>query len=183
MLAAFRRDRRGVSAVEFALIAPFLVAAYFGLAELAQAMMAQRRVSHAASAVGDLVGQSDSITNAQKDDIFAAATNIVSPFSTTSLKLRITSITGNVNGLPKVDWSDSYQGFATLAHCDPVPGFPAGLITAKDENVIMAEATYTYTSMVAKIKPGGFSFSEKFYLRPRKVARVSRTGANTAACP
>jgi Flp pilus assembly protein TadG len=182
MLRAFRRDRRGVSAVEFALIAPFLIMAYFGLAELAQAMMAQRRVSHAASAVGDLVGQSDSLTNAQKDDIFAAASNIVSPFPTAPLKLRITSITGNATGQPRVDWSDGSTGLAAYAHCDTVPGFPSGLITAKDENVIMAEATYTYTSTVAKIKPGGFAFSEKFYLRPRKVARVSRAGALTTAC-
>ena len=183
LLAAFRRDRRGVSAVEFALIAPFLIATYFGLAELAQAMMAQRRVSHAASAIGDLVGQSDSISNAQKDDIFAAAANIVAPFPTTPLKLRITSITGNASGAPRVDWSDGSTGLAAYAHCDVVPGFPAGLIAASGENVIMAEATYTYTSAVAKIKPGGFAFSEKFYLRPRKVAKVPRSGALTTVCP
>ena len=129
------------------------------------------------------MAQADLIDATEKTLVFDGANAMVRPFTTAPLNLRITSITGNANGLPKVDWSDSYQGFATLAHCDVVPGFPAGLITAKDENVIMAEATYTYTSMVAKIKPGGFSFSEKFYLRPRKVARVSRAGANTAACP
>jgi Flp pilus assembly protein TadG len=42
-LSGFWRDRRGVSAVEFALIAPVLVIFYCGLAELTQAMMAQRR--------------------------------------------------------------------------------------------------------------------------------------------
>jgi len=181
-IAAFRRDNRGVSAVEFALIAPLMILTYFGLAELAGAMMAQRRVSHAASAVGDLVAQSESVTNAQKDDIFAAATNIVSPFATGTLQMRITSISGNASGNPRVDWSDSYNGFATLAHCAVVAGLPTGLISTAGENVLMAEASYTYTSAVAKIKPGGFVFSEKFYLKPRKVAKVARTGELTTAC-
>jgi Flp pilus assembly protein TadG len=42
-LSRFWRDRRGVSAVEFALIAPVLMIFYFGMAELTEAMMAQRR--------------------------------------------------------------------------------------------------------------------------------------------
>ena len=181
-IAAFRRDNRGVSAVEFALIAPVMILMYFGLAELAQGMMAQRRVSHAASAVGDLVGQSESLTDAQKNDIFAAATNIVMPFPTGPLKLRITSITGNASGNPRVDWSDGSTGLAGYAHCAVVAGFPTGLVSAAGENVIMAEATYTYTSPVAKVLPNGLSFSEKFYLKPRKVAKVTRSGALTTAC-
>jgi Flp pilus assembly protein TadG len=181
-IAAFRRDNRGVSAVEFALIAPFMILTYFGLAELAGGMMAQRRVSHAASAVGDLVGQSDSLTDAQKNDIFAAASNIVAPFPTTPLKLRITSISGNASGQPRVDWSDGSTGLTAYAHCATVAGFPTGLISASGENVIMAEATYVYTSPVSKVLPNGLSFSEKFYLRPRKVNKVTRTGALTTAC-
>jgi Flp pilus assembly protein TadG len=182
LVRAFRRDRRGVSAVEFALIAPFLILTYFGLAELAQGMMAQRRVSHAASAIGDLVAQTDSITDAQKTDIFAAATNIVSPFPTSPLKLRITSITGNASGQPRVDWSDGSTGLAAYSHCATVPGLPSGLVTAAGENVIMAEATYTYTSPVSQVLPNGLAFSEKFYLRPRRVQRVTRAGASTTAC-
>lgn len=179
---AFRRDQRGVSAVEFALIAPFLILIYFGLAELSQGLMAKRRVSHAASAVGDLVGQTESLNNAQKNDIFAAASNIVSPFPTAPLKLRITSITGNASGAPRVDWSDGSPGLEAYDHCAVVPSFPTGLITAAGENVIMAEATYTYTSPVAQVLPNGLTFTERFFLRPRKVSRVSRVGASTTAC-
>ena len=182
-LRAFRSDARGASALEFALIAPFLILTYFGMSELAQGMMAQRRVSHAASAVGDLVGQSDKITDDQKKDIFAAATNIVSPFPTSPLMLRVTSITGNASGQPRVDWSDD-QGIGLLKHCDAPPApFPTGLITAAGENVIMAEATYKYTSSVSQVLPKGLTFNERFFLRPRKVAKVTRTGAETTACP
>ena len=64
-IRGFRADRRGVSAVEFALIAPVLIVFYFGIAELTQAMMASRRASHVASSIGDLVAQEQSVTNAE----------------------------------------------------------------------------------------------------------------------
>ena len=50
-LKGFARDRRGVSAIEFAFIAPVLIMIYFSVAELCEAMLAQRKVAHAASAV------------------------------------------------------------------------------------------------------------------------------------
>jgi Flp pilus assembly protein TadG len=65
-LSRFWRDRRGVSAVEFALIAPVLVIFYCGMAELTQAMMAQRRVSNIASSIGDVVAQNAQLTDARR---------------------------------------------------------------------------------------------------------------------
>ena len=38
-------------------------------------------------------------------NIFAAATNIMAPFPTTTLKMRLTSVTANASNVPKVDWS------------------------------------------------------------------------------
>jgi Flp pilus assembly protein TadG len=178
-LAAFRRDRRGVSAVEFALISPVLILTYMGLGELSQGMIAQRRVSHAASAVGDLVAQSDTITNAGMADIFEATKTILSPFPATPLKLRVTSITGDAQGVPKVDWSDvpSGQSGLTAMTTGATVTLPTGLISAAGDNVVMAEATYTYSATVKYVLKNGLNFSEKFYLRPRKVAKVVRTAS------
>ena len=55
LLQQFVRDRRGVSAVEFALIAPLMIAFYFGLTEFCQGYMAQKRMGHSAAAVADPV--------------------------------------------------------------------------------------------------------------------------------
>jgi Flp pilus assembly protein TadG len=41
----FARDRRGVSAVEFALLAPIMVALYLGCVEVSDAVSADRKVS------------------------------------------------------------------------------------------------------------------------------------------
>jgi Flp pilus assembly protein TadG len=186
-LVTFRRDRRGVSAVEFALISPVLILIYMGMAELSQGMTAHRRVSHAASAVGDLVAQAETLTDADMADIFAATATILSPYPVTTLKLRVTSITGDSKGVPKVDWSDvpsGQTGLAALTKNATVPTcasssstgcVPSGLITAQGDNVIMSESTYTYTALIKYVIKNGLNFSEKFYLRPRKVSKIVRT--------
>lgn len=175
-LAAFARDRRGVSALEFALVAPVLILLYMGMAELSQAVITHRRVSHAASAIGDLVAQSepDGISAAEMTNIFAAGATILSPYSATPLKLRVTSVTGDAKGVPKVDWSvvpTGQSGLTAYAQQATVT-LPAGLIVALGDNVIMSEATYTYDSPVKYALKNALNFNETFYLRPRQVAKV-----------
>src|SRR3990167_7599340 len=92
------RDRRGVSAVEFALIAPAMVASYFGMAEITQALLAERKAAHAASAIGDLVSQSSSVSTADITDIFSIASTIMQPYTTTTPKMRVSSVTADSGG-------------------------------------------------------------------------------------
>ncbi len=173
-LKRFCRDRRGVSAIEFALIAPFLIVLYTGMAELSQGMSAQRRVSHAASAVGDIITQSDTITATNVDDVLNAATTIMKPFAATSLKLRITSVTADSNGNPKSEWSRGKNGLTAYTNGTAV-SIPTGLLSAGD-NLLVAEAAYTYTSPVTSVLPNALTFSEKFYLKARKGSKVACTG-------
>ena len=58
-IGAFRlvRDIRGVSAVEFALVLPLMVALYLGLAEASQAIAIDRKVTLTAHALSDLASQ------------------------------------------------------------------------------------------------------------------------------
>ena len=172
-LAAFANDRRGVSALEFALVAPFLILTYFGMAELSQGVISHRRVAHVASAIGDLVAQDDKVTTAEMADIFSAGVTILSPYSATPLKMRISSITGDASGVPKVDWSVVPAGQTSLtAYGQGVTvTLPVGLL-GKDENLVMSEATYTYNSPVKYVLKNALVFNEKFYLKPRKAAKV-----------
>lgn len=170
-LTRFHADRRGVSAIEFALVAPLLLLVLFGLNELGQALLAQRKITHAASSVGDLAAQAKSLSKAEVDAIFGAGQAMVVPFDTTELKLRLTSITADSNNLPKIDWTRS-QGMEKRTE---VPkDLPAGLVTTKGESVILAEVTYTYKSpfdfKLATFQPiGDVKFDEHFYLRPRQT--------------
>jgi Flp pilus assembly protein TadG len=163
-LRKLARDRRGVSAVEFALIAPAMVASYFGMAEITQALLAERKAAHAASAIGDLVSQSSSVSSSDITDIFEIASTIMKPYSTSTLKMRVSSLTADAGGTPKVDWSSG----AT------VTGVPAGVIAA-GQSLVMSEVTYSYDSPVDLMMPNAVTFSRKFYLRPRKSDKVAKT--------
>ena len=177
-LATLRHDRRGTSAVEFALIAPVLIVMYFGLAEYCQAMMADRKVTHAAASIGDLVAQSDQISNADMTDIFTIGRTMVAPFPSAGLKMRVTSVTVDVNNVPKVDWSDG-SGLTALGKGSTVALPKNSADTTKPfvdtgETVIMSEAQFTYDSPVKYLVKSGIAFNEVYYLRPRKSNTVSR---------
>lgn len=173
-LHRFRRDRRGVTALEFALIAPAMIAFYFGMAEMTQAIMADRRNAHVASAIGDLVAQSSQISTAEVTDIFAIADRIMSPFPSGALKVRVSSITRDSKGVAKIDWCEVNGGMADLNDGTVISDLPANLV-GNGESIVMAESSYDYASPVKKYIPGNLTFTEKLYFKPRKSSKVMRT--------
>ena len=173
-LKAFIKDRRGVSALEFALCAPLLIMAYLGLAELTLGMMASRRASHLAATVGDLAAQSSTLTNANVTDLFAIGSSILQPFTTgTSLKIRLTCVTMNNSNQAIVNWSDG-QNMVPYATNAIIPAITTAQISP-GESLIMTETEYDYTSPIGNFLPGTSAFKDTFYHHPRNGTAVVRT--------
>ena len=170
------RDEGGLSAVEFALIAPLMITFYFGLAEFCQGYMAQKRMGHAAAAIADLVAQTDVVTVDELDDINAIGGLIMKPFPTTALGVRVSSVTRNASGVAKVDWSRA-SGMSPLGSNSTVT-LPTDLIV-NGESVVMAEANYAYASPIKYLMPAVTNFSSKLYSRPRKVDKVGCSNCPT----
>lgn len=165
-----RGDRRGVSAVEFAMLAPVIISLYFGLAEVCQGFMAQKRAGHAAAMVGDLVAQRDVITSDEIDDAFEIGDLIMKPFPSTTLNIRVSSVTRGNDDVNRVDWSRG-SGMAARAVGTTVI-LPAGVVE-RGQSVVFAESTYDYDSPVDYLMPTITRYSHSFYLRPRLVDRIS----------
>lgn len=168
-LNRFWQDRRGVSAVEFALLAPVLLILYFGTAEFCQAFMAQKRLSHVTAQLADITSQDSVVTVDELSDTLAIAGLIMTPYSTTPLLMRISGVTRDANGVAKVDWS---QGNMTALAKDAVVTVPAGLID-NGESIILSEATYVYTSPISSMMKEPITFRRTFYLRPRLVNQIT----------
>ena len=168
----FIRDRRGVAAVEFALIAPAMILLYSGLVETCQAVIAARKANHVASAVGDLVSQAEVVSSSDVSDIFNIGQTIMSPYPTATLQMRVTSVTLNQQGTPKVDWSRGSGGLGAYSKGATVT-LPATLGLGANDSVVMAEAKYQYTSILQQVMPNALTFDEKFYLRPRRSDKVT----------
>jgi Flp pilus assembly protein TadG len=175
MFRRWRGDARGVSAIEFAFIAPILILCYFGVAELCGAMLAQRKASHVASEVGDLVAQCQTV--AASDFSSSTSTNFWAV-----LGMRITSITANAADTAfTVNWSYDNGGALTAYPTNTAMTDAAlpGLIPANG-SAIMSETQYTYASPVNIVVKNALTFNGKFYLAPRQVSVISPGAACTS---
>ncbi|KQY89576.1 TadE/TadG family type IV pilus assembly protein [Brevundimonas sp. Root1423] len=170
LIARLTGDKRGVSAVEFALLAPVIIFFYFGLAEFCQGFMAQKRMGHVSAMVADLVAQEEAVTAANLDDFFQIGRLIMKPFSATPLQQRVSSVTQTA-GVAKVTWSRGNGGM-TKRPLNEVVVLPAGLVV-DGESIIVAEVSYDYDSPVDYMLPKVTKFSHMYYLRPRTVDSVT----------
>jgi Flp pilus assembly protein TadG len=166
-LKRFRQDQSGISAVEFAFLAPVMILLYFGMAEVCQAYMAQKRMSHVTSMVADLTAQAQSVTRNDLTDIFNIGNQIMEPFSPSPLQTRVSSVTRDNNGVVRVDWSFG-RGMTPRTGTVTVP---TGLIN-NGESLILSEAIYDYESPVDRYLPGITKLKRTYYLRPRVVDKV-----------
>lgn len=166
------RDRRGVAAIEFALIFPLMLLLYFGAIETSNMLTANRRVTSVAYTAADITAQAISVGNSDISDIFAASSAILRPFNTTPLTIRITSVVANSSGVNKVAWSDGYHVASRAVNSTMT--LPAGL-TSPGTSVIVAEVTYAYTSPISQTVTQSLTFTDTAYLKPRRTSQVTRT--------
>lgn len=166
-------DDRGVSAVEFALVAPVMILFYAGMVDLCQGYMALKRTSHVAAAAADLASQSTVLTAAEVDGLFQAGPSIMAPFDSGSLEQRISSVTRVSSTKYQVDWSRSSRSTGALSGDLAVADaeVPADML-ANGESVIIAEAAYTYNSPFERFLPE-IRFERRAILEPRRSAVIT----------
>src|SRR5262245_23803937 len=99
------RDRRGVSAIEFAMIAPILILIYVAIVEAGNLLTLHRRTSSVASTAADLAAQTKTITNDDLKDVIKASGALLTPYPETPLRVVVSSVVADKNNLGKVDWS------------------------------------------------------------------------------
>lgn len=174
-LRSFLADRRGVAAVEFAIIAPVMLVMYFGLAEFTQAMMAERRTIRAASAIGDMVAQNSEISASGTggvSDVLAISSTLMRPFPTgTALKLCVASLVADAAGKIKVEWTQNQNDSNCPARDSSPTGLSADLISA-NQSLIMSRVTYSYTGIINQALKTNPTFTKTLYLRPRRSNKV-----------
>lgn len=169
-------DRRGVSAIEFAMIFPVMLLLYSGTVEMGTALTINRRVATIATSAADIVAQEKTTTTPELQDVAAAGSRILDPYSSVPLKIVLTSVVADQNNVGKVDWSYASPGGTPRAKNSTYPT-PTGL-TQANSSVIVAEVTYDFTPMLNLkefFSPGSYRMKHTFYSRPRKSTKVTKS--------
>ena len=96
-----------MAAVEFALLLPLMLTLYFGSVEFGDALTIDRKVTHVTSSLADLVTQAKTISNTDMQNILDATASIIIPYNDDLLRIKVSGVSIDQNGVAKVMWSDA----------------------------------------------------------------------------
>ena len=172
----FKNEVAGVAAIEFAIIAPIMILLFFATIEVSTALAVDRKLARVSSTLGDLITQSQRLTQSEVDDIMKAAAYVMKPYDHT-LGIIVTQVSIK-DGAAKVDWSRSYGG-ATAYPQNSVYEVPSKIMD-DDTYLVSAKVSATHTPLYAKTTYSGngqlkmdrtnaadIHMEEEIFLRPR----------------
>jgi Flp pilus assembly protein TadG len=168
----FGLNDQAVAAVEFALIAPFLISLYFGSMEASALFTADRRVNTISATIGDLVSQWDPddgtlSVSTTLADYFAASQALIFPMSTTGLKQVVTYVQVKSDGTTVIIWSKAYNGGTarTVGASYPLASTKMMNQVARSGYIIAAETYYSYKPLMGVVFPTSINlYHENIYL-------------------
>ncbi|MGJ4952963.1 TadE/TadG family type IV pilus assembly protein [Bradyrhizobium sp. HKCCYLS20291] len=166
---AFRADKSGVAATEFAFIVPLMLVMFFGTVEFCSAIAVDRKVTLMARTLSDLTSQSTTVGDSDMSNFFAASTGIMYPYATSPVNATITELyVDPTSKQATVVWS---KGSAVRAVGTTV-GVPADLLVS-GTYLIFSEVTYQYVPTIGYVMAKtGINLGDVAYTRPRQSTCV-----------
>jgi Flp pilus assembly protein TadG len=170
----FLRDRRGVAAVEFAIIAPIMIALLFGMIEIGEIVGADARARQVSSSLADIVSRDITIVDAEINDLDAAADALMFPYAATGLATRISSVEMTTPGQGRVLWSDARGMTAHAVGAAIAVPTTTGAV-CPGASLVMAESRLDYSPPIAFVTSiTSYQFSHRSVRCPRVIDPVRR---------
>jgi Flp pilus assembly protein TadG len=173
-LVSFIRDRRGVSALEFALLLPMMMTLFLGSVEVSQGIAAKRKVTLTANTLADLATQYTDITNADMSNILNAASAVMAPFPSAGLQAVVSELSINAQGTASVAWSDTLNG--TALNVGQIVSIPASL-AVPNTYLVLAQVQYSYNPTYGYVLTGTLMLLDQILMNPRQSTSIARTAS------
>jgi Flp pilus assembly protein TadG len=172
-LSPLASDRRGVAAVEFAMIAPALIFLVMGVLEMSFRFRASEEATRYVHQVADLISRENGMTTDTLETVYSASVHMMQPLDTTdNLDLDISSIgfVGN-DATPVLYWR-RVAGAPIEFNVSEADG-----MGVKDEGVIRVGVRYTYESVLSTLFGGDtMAIERSAFARPREERLVTIDG-------
>jgi Flp pilus assembly protein TadG len=169
MLMRLAADKRGIAVVEFAFVAPVLIALYLGSYQLCDAISASRKVTTTARTVADLASQFSAVSDSDLDIILNASNQVMAPYSPSSAKLTVTQVKIDASGNATVDWS---RGLNTTKLTKDAPYTLPESIRTANTSLIVARVSFNYVPTMLYDLLGPIPFSDTIIMSPRSVVSI-----------
>jgi Flp pilus assembly protein TadG len=180
----------GTAAIEFAFALPALLVMFMGVFEVSQALIVYMKLIDVADTVSDLIAQQTGVTTTTIGNFYIAGQLVMTPSTPAGLGLYVASITFDPNtGAASLAWyltegtgtTMTNAEAVTLASTSPLGGACVTQLASGGscDSVIIAQAAYTYTSVLSYLIQHPISMSAYVFSRPRAVFTIPCTGCPT----
>ena len=171
-LRDFARAERGMAAVEFAVILPFMLTAYLGGVEVGTGVALDRKIAITTRSVADLASRYTTIKNADMTGILGATSAIIQPYAAAPLVVTVSQVSVDANGNATIAWSDSLNGTARAVGS---PVTLPGTLAIPNTSYVWGEVKYTYTPTLGYVVTGSWNLANQIFMSPRESASITRT--------
>ena len=167
-------DQRGVAALEFALIAPFLAVLIYGLIEMTLRFRAADEFQRYLQQAGDYLSREEELYATDIDDIFAAASQMIRSAETSgTLHIDVASIGFKSDGSPELLWRRHRGDTPPALNVAAAAG-----LGDPGESVLRVSARFNYETPISQIVGAGrMSLDEAVFYRPRVTRLIAIDGA------
>ena len=167
MLKLFVRDRRGASAVEFAMLLPVLLALLLGSVTVFDIFRTSQAAEKATFTVGDMLSRNKlGLREADLNLMISFVENTVEHLG--SATLRVSSIS-NVRGKLEVNWTKAVGNDRLSIPAVSMDGIP---LVAQGDSVILTETFVPHRAFVPVGSLDQFVYHKRAVHRPRFVGKI-----------
>lgn len=164
----------GVAVVEFALVLPILMTLFYGTVEVSRYILIAQKVEKLAHSVANVTAQEATATKATLDQVMAASSDIMNPYSMTTNGVIIISSLYRPAGstsVASVNWryqgGGSYAATSQLGDVGATPTVPGGFTFDERENIIAAEVYYEFSPLISTDFFGTTTIYRAAFYKPR----------------
>lgn len=153
-LRLFRRDERGIAAVEFAVLASALTVALLGGTELSRYTLMHQKMDRVSASLSNMVAQSSTMKTTDFSNMFAAAKQMAKPFDFDGSvsKVIISFIVAESDTAYRIQWQR--QGAGTLGQSSQLGSegglatMPTGVAMKQGDTIVAVEVYAVYSAFV-----------------------------------
>jgi Flp pilus assembly protein TadG len=173
LIERFLRDTRGLVFAEAAVSLSVLSVTLLGGLEMGRYVLLTQKLDRVAATVADVAAQGQTISVADIDNLFAAANDILKPFSLGPAGAVIVSSVSATGANPaKVDWQREGGGTLDVSSAIGSSGntatMPPDFTVRPGEEVIVGEVYYNFTPWLAPDVVATRQLYHRAFYRPRQ---------------